>query len=138
MRFIKLNHGWNAEPNVPDVKIAVDDTDVIVRFRLNPFQFKEFVYGDEGLLTFHNCCQYRVGVPNDEGFYQYGQSRFKQYGIAWGEFYQLEDSGWESEFPDSIQVSGQATENCKHYLFYFRDDTFECIADSFNFPVIHA
>lgn len=43
--------------------IAVDDTDVIVRFRLNPFQFKEFVYGDEGLLTFHNCCQYRFGVP---------------------------------------------------------------------------
>lgn len=116
----------------------VHAADVIVRFRLNPFQCKEFSDGDEGLLTFRNCCQYRFGAPNDEGFYQYGQSRFKRYGIPWGEFYLLEDSGWEKEFPDLVQAGGQPTKNSRHYLFYFRDDTFECIAESYDFKMIRA
>lgn len=61
----------------------------------------------------------------------YGQSRFKELGVEWGEFYQIHDSNWKEDFPNPIHVSEKDTER-HHYLFYFRDNTFECIAASYD------
>lgn len=132
LNFEQLNEGWNAEPNVPDVLISVIEHNIIVQFYLNAFAFPAFSEGDTAKLTFHNCLKYRLGPPNDEGFYRFGQSRFKKYGVKWGEFYLVNDSDWQECFPDAIEVSNQRTENLQHFLFYFRDDTFECIAGSYT------
>jgi hypothetical protein len=68
-RFVKLNDGWNAEPNAPAPAVARSGNDVVLEFRLNPFQFKQFSKGDRGCLVFRNCWRYRLGGTNDEGWY---------------------------------------------------------------------
>lgn len=137
MTFEQLNIGWNAEPNAPELQIKVVDTDVVIEFYLNAYLYTQFREGDKARIVFHDCLQYRYGHPNDEGFYSYGQSRFKKYGVKWGEFYRVQNSDWEKKFPDPITVSETKAER-NHYLFYFRDETFECIAASYNMEIISA
>lgn len=133
--FEQLNIDWNAEPNAPEVNIEVHKYDVILEFYLNAFKYEQFSEEDRARITFHNCYQYRYGLPNDEGFYVYNQSRFKKYGVKWGEFYLAHGTNWKEEFPDPIVVDGQAGK-MKHYIFYFRDGTFECIAESYDIEFI--
>ena len=136
--FIKLNDGWNAEPNAPDPCIKINGTDLVVSFLMGYFQFEECSEDDIGVLTFHNCVQYRMGT-NDEGFYMYGKDRFKPYGIKWGEFYRIDNSDWKTNFPDPIRVSDcSGSKGLNHYLFYFRDEAFECIAESYEFRLTKA
>lgn len=131
IKFEQLNVGWNAEPNSPELKIEVVNNDVVIEFYLNTFMFESFLEGNKGRLVFHNCLQYRIGLPNDEGFFCYGQSRFKKYGVQWGEFYLVHNSNWEIEFPNPIKV-GNTDTKMNHYLFYFKDETFECIASDYS------
>lgn len=135
MNFIKLNHNWNSAPNGTDVNIIVSGTDLAVSFELNSLQYTEFSCGDIGTLMFHHCMQYRLGSPNLEGFYSFGESRFKEYGVAWGEFYLVEESDWQETFSDLIAVSHQRPAEMHHYLFYLRDETFECIASDYDFLI---
>jgi len=103
---------------------------------MNAFKFKDFSEGDIGALTFSNCFQYRMGPPNDEGFNIFNQSRYKKYGVPWGEFYLVKDSDWQTTFPNPIIVaSGLDTSVLNHYLFYLRDETFECIAGTWHLEV---
>lgn len=129
--FEQLNIGWNAEPNAPELEIVVKGTDIIICFYLDFFTYGNFSEGDKVKITFHNCHQYRVGAPNDEGFYCYNQSRYKRYGVKWGDFYLVHNSDWQNNFPDPIKI-GAVCANVQHYLFYFKDETFECIATSFE------
>lgn len=135
--FERLNVDWNAEPNAPNVKIDVHKHDVVLEFYLNPFEYDNFSEGDKAKIAFRNCFQYRFGFPSDEGFYIYNQSRFKKYGVNWGEFYLVHNSDWKEDFPNPLVVGGQG-ENMKHYLFYFKDDTFECIAEKYDIEFITA
>jgi len=136
LEFIQLNHGWNADPNSPNVKLKIVDLEVILSFRMNVFQYENFDESDIGTLVFHNCLQYRLGSPNDEGFFIYGQDRYKQYGIKWGEFYRIKNSNWQVNFPEPQRLNEvQNADNVNHYLFYFRDETFECIAENYDFFV---
>ena len=136
MEFEQINKDWNAEPNAPEVEITVTGNDVVVEFYLNAFQFEAFNEGDKAVLTFHDCLQYRYGNPNDEGFYDLGQSRYKVFGVKWGEFYLVHDSDWKDNFPDPVAVSNQPIDELKHYLFYFRDSAFECIAKDYKLRMI--
>ena len=131
IEFEHLNMDWNAEPNAPEVEVKVVGCDVIIEFYLNAFLYKQFSEGDKAQITFHECLQYRIGPPNEDGFYIYGKSRFKQYGVTWGEFYLVHNSNWKKDFQNPIIVSNTDIER-QHYLFYFSDETFECIANSFS------
>lgn len=130
--FEQLNHGWNADPNAAEVQVRVFPPNIAIRFPLNTLQFPQFHPGDEAVLTFHSCLQYRLGPPNDEGFFVLDQSRFRDRGVQWGEFYQVHGSDWRESFPDPIPVSPQPEEALRHYLFYFKDGTFECLALSYD------
>ena len=137
IRFIQLNEGWNADPNAPEPKIEISGTILKLSFGLNYFEFDEFTDTDIGILTFIDCLQYRIGPPNDEGFYRDGQSRFRKYGVQWGEFYRIENSDWPHEFPDKIVISEfKEQREYFHFLFYFRDETFECIGKEYSFKVV--
>lgn len=131
IKFEQLNIGWNAEPNSPELQIELDNSNIIIEFYLNPFMYDGFSEGDKAKIVFHNCLQYRIGSPNDEGFFLYSQSRFKKYGVKWGEFYLIHNSNWKREFPNPIRVRDTYDEK-NHYLFYFRDVTFECIASDYS------
>jgi hypothetical protein len=128
-RFIKLNDDWNAEPNAPAPAIAPSGNDVVLEFRLNPFQFTQFSEGDRGRLVFRDCWRYRLGVTNDEGWYL-GQCRFSKAAPAWGEFYEiLGDLKLESSPDDWVVLGAEPHAPARHFLFYLRDQTFECDAE---------
>lgn len=138
MKFKQLNKKWEAEPNASDPRIIIEENKLILRFYLNAFIYSDNEE-DVGSLELDNCYMYRLGATNDEGFYK-GECRFSDSGIEWGEFYLLEDSGWEDPFPsDRIYKNKNIDKKIlKHYLFYFRDETFECMASGYNFKVLKA
>lgn len=138
MKYKQLNMDWGAEPNAPDPQIDHDSSDGNLRltFYLNPYNDVEEEVRAE--IKFFKCYMYRLGLTNDEGFYK-GQCRFSKSGIRWGEFYQLEETDWKRTFPSDkviLQEHLMNEEGLKHYLFYFRDNTFECIAKEYQYKII--
>jgi hypothetical protein len=125
-KFQQLNDGWNAEPNAPAPSVAVSGNDVFLRFDLNAFQFPLFAEDDIGLIRFRDCSRYRLGSTNDEGWYL-GQCRYSKTAPAWGEFYEQIGPDEAADLPDDW-VNVGSDKAGRHFLFYFRDDTFECFA----------
>ena len=130
--FTQLNHGWNADPNAPEPSVSVDGGDLRLSFFLNAFQFPEFVEGSRASIRFKNCKRYRLGATNDEGWYM-GQCRFSRLAPSWGEFYEITGDPKLLMSPtDWVTVTDAGTETTEHYLFYLKDETFECLADSWE------
>ena len=130
--FTRLNDGWNAEPNAPGPNVVEDGDDVVLRFFLNAFQFPEFKEGDLGILRFSDCSRYRLGPTNDEGWYR-GQCRFSKRAPAWGEFYLATGDSNLLDAPEDWRYLAPPRGEVKHFLFYFRDNTFECVAETCEF-----
>ena len=133
--FTKLNIGWNAEPNAPSPQAQVWEHDVVLSFLLNPFQFPQFKQEDVGQLRFRRCSRYRIGSVNDEGWFR-GQCRFSKLAPEWGEFYEVSGDLRLSQCPNNWIEVGPAVADQKHFLFYFRDEEFECDAASWTFTVL--
>lgn len=135
MKYTKLNNNWDSDPNVPIPTVKLIGKNLILSFKLNYFIYKNAKEGSAGVITFNDCIMYRLGSPNDEGFYL-NQFRYSQKDIPWGGFYEIFESGWESTFPNDKKI---VTEELKdkqllhHFLFFFRDETFECIAKSWTY-----
>jgi hypothetical protein len=133
--FIKLNVDWNAEPNAPMPQVTVWDGDIVLSFFMNSFRYHQFSEGDIGQIRFRNCWRYRLGRVNDEGWYR-GQCRFSRLAPAWGEFYEVGgDLLLDQCPPDWKEVLGKDDAQ-KHFLFYFRDEEFECDAESWSLSVL--
>lgn len=130
--FEQLNHGWNAEPNAPEAAIEQSGPDLLLRFLVNPFQFPQFDEEDVGVLRFFNCARFRLGSTNDEGWYL-GQCRYSDSAPAWGEFYELSGQDPRLDEPQDWVPVDQRPETPRHFLFYLRDNTFECIASDWSF-----
>jgi hypothetical protein len=95
-------------------------------FDLNAFQYPTFSEDDIGVIRFRDCSRYRLGNTNDEGWYR-GQCRYSKAAPAWGAFYELSGPDEAANLPDDwVNVGSEQT--ARHFLFYFRDDTFECFA----------
>jgi hypothetical protein len=131
-RFTKLNHGWNAEPNCPNVEITVEDDTLTLSFRANPYLFPQFVNGQIIQLRFSDVWRYSHGGANLDGWHM-GQCRFSGIAPSWGEFYEVDGDLRLDQFSDEwCLVTNSPKPNLKHFLFYFRDDTFECDAVSWE------
>ena len=137
--FTKLNTNWNAEPNAPQVEVRMGASILVVSFLLNSFVFPEFGEHDRGELTFVDCWRYRLGPTNNEGWWK-KQCRFSQCAPAWGEFYEVAGDLLLEWLPvDSWYCCGSpAVSNSRHFLFYFRDQTFECDAAAWDFKIVRA
>lgn len=129
--FTKLNDGWNAEPNAPSPCVEMRGRDLLLSFYLNPFAFPKFTNGDVGVLRFRECVSYRLGPTNDEGWYS-GQCRYSSLAPKWGEFYEISGDESRRDLPTDWRRSFDDAQGCKHYLFYLRDETFECISKSWE------
>jgi hypothetical protein len=130
--FVKLNGDWNAEPNAPEPEVEQSADTVILRFYLNPWLFPQFSDEDVGALRFTGCSGWRLGRTNDEGWYM-GQCRYSRIAPAWGEFYEiLGDDPRRNAMNDWHQI-GPALNAERHFLFYLRDETFECVATNWSF-----
>ena len=130
--FTQLNKGWNAEPNAPDPKVTVSGTHVLLEFLLNPFQFPQFDLDDHGIVRFSGCARYRLGSTNDEGWYR-GQCRYSKVASAWGEFYEITGTDARRDEPKDWHIVDRASDASRHFLFYLRDGTFECMATHWQF-----
>ncbi|MDB5598680.1 MAG: hypothetical protein JWN71_724 [Xanthobacteraceae bacterium] len=129
--FHKLNEGWNADPNAPEPSGVLSGSDLLLSFSLNAFQFPRFAVWDLGVLRFVDCSQHRFSAINDEGWYR-GQCRYSKSAPAWGEFYELTGTAPHRDDPDDW-ITHEAPEASRHFLFYFRDETFECFAANWVF-----
>lgn len=127
-----LTTDWNADPNAPEVKLTAEDTSVTIDFFVNYFLFDKFKEGDQARVIFLNCLKYSFNSMNDEGYYM-GQYRYKYTDLPWGEFYKL-DTNWETDFPARHITLTEMTdkERLNHYIFFFKDNTFECVAESYQ------
>lgn len=133
--FLKMNEGWNAEPNSPNPQIECSGATVLLSFSMNAFEYPEFNEEDIGQLTFTNCWRYRLGSTNDEGWWK-GQCRFSKLAPKWGQFYEITGDVLLSKGPRDWKAIGRARDDARHFLFYFRDSTFECSADGWEMKVI--
>ncbi|WP_243374731.1 hypothetical protein [Microvirga solisilvae] len=132
LRFEKLNKDWNAEPNAPNPKASLSGADVLLEFVLNAQLFKQFEENEIGVLRFTKCVKYRIGATNDEGWYR-GQCRYSKVVPQWGEFYEIHGDDPARDLPtDWVPISSEKNTS-RHFLFYFRDQTFEAIADDWAF-----
>ena len=125
--FHQLNAGWNAEPYVPNPVIEVQGRDLVLKFLVNAFQFTDFAEGESGILRFVGCGRYRLGPTNDDGWYD-GLCRFSKSAPEWGEFYIVQGDAQLLDAPRDWQTITTTTGSGRHFLFYFRDNTFECVA----------
>ena len=131
--FKKLNEGWNAEPNAPNPQIKLEGQTLELLFFLNPWMYAGCWEGQYGRLVFTGVGRYRMGSTNDEGWYR-GKCRFSHLAPSWGEFYEVEGDLLLDESPgDWIEVDSSRSLHRRHYLFYFRDSTFECNAAEWQF-----
>ena len=129
--FLRLNASWNADPN--DSKSFVDAADSMVWFR---FLLNRFAYdaqdGEFGCLIFSDCFAWRLGETNDHGWYS-GQCRYSRTAPEWGEFYELTGEDDLRDRPTDWRTPPVPGRGNRHFLFYLRDETFECIAADWRF-----
>jgi len=136
-QFAKLNEDWNAEPNAPYPKVAIEGGDVLLSFDMNSFQFPQYSEGDRGTLRFSECSRYRLGPTNDEGWRK-GQCRFSRLAPQWGEFYEIQGDLMLDELCEPWVTVGPSKTKQRHFLFYLRDETFECDAASWGLTVLRS
>jgi hypothetical protein len=96
--------------------------------------YDRFVPDQTGVLTFEDCSRWRLGPTNDEGWWK-NQCRYSKIAPEWGEFYKISGDGDLRIAPRDWHVSMKQFDekSLRHFLFYFRDNTFECLARDWSF-----
>lgn len=122
--FQQLNMGWNAHPNVPHPIVETEGVEIRLLFVIDP-------YKQLGRITFRQASRWRLGSTNDHGWYL-GQCRYSSRAPRWGEFYELVGDDPARLLPGDWVVTLPENDSSRHFLFYLRDDTFECLADDYE------
>lgn len=126
--FYKLNDAWNAEPYSPQPRVSIQGQVLLLQFLVDAMQFTEFMEGEHGMLRFIGCRRYRIGPPNDDDWYD-GRCRFSKLAPEWGEFFVVQGDAALLDAPQDWQYVAPNQEGGRHFLFYLRDNTFECVAE---------
>jgi hypothetical protein len=135
-RFSQLNIDWNAEPNAPFPEVSAAGSTIELRFLLDSW----LGVSDDikaGRLTFHGCKVWRLGETNEEGWYR-GQCRYSKIAPKWGGFFELGGNDILRYQPNDWQAPQATGKGERHYLFYLRDETFECVANEWFFDRMSA
>jgi hypothetical protein len=105
------------------------------------------INGPKHTVNFKECLMYRVGDPNDEGFYGGGQphirnsTKYNKTDFPSLEFYELYEvigSDWQqSQLGEGTVIlsndyQSKEPNEYKHYLWFMRDGSFECVAKGFE------
>src|SRR5688500_12817148 len=124
--YIQITTDWNADPVSPEIKLNIDGSDLVMDIYLNHYVFDKYRNGDKVKIRFKSCAEYSLNTCNDEGYY-YGQYRTNPNELPWGEFYEIK-SGLDRNMPNPIVKILSRDSAAKHFIFFFKDETFECLA----------
>jgi hypothetical protein len=133
--FVKISDNWNADPVLPEISLKAVGVDLEMVIFLNYFAFDNYSEGDKARITFINCSKYSLNTCNDEG-YHLGQYRITPTELPWGEFYEI-TSGVNKDFAEPILELSDEHQGKRHFLFFFKDETFECLADDYKIEFIY-
>jgi hypothetical protein len=133
--FEKLNEGWDAEGGAPEPKLHTDTSGLTLTFLLSSSLNPGFREYDRGEIFFPNCWRYRLGYPNDEGW-EKGHCRFRCWAPLWGDFYEVSGDLLDGGPSDWVLLETTRSAISRHFLFYFKDETFECDAQAWSFKVL--
>ena len=133
--FKKLNDGWDAEGGAPEPSVRIEASGLTLTFFLNSGLNPKFRHYDRGQIFFPNCWRYRLGDPNDEGWHK-GHCRFRCLAPEWGKFYEISGDLLDHGPKDWVTLKSVHSDPSKHFLFYFKDETFECDAEEWSFKVL--
>lgn len=122
--FIQISTNWDADSVNPQVNLQIDRADLIMDI------YTKFTEGNKVKIKFNNCAEYSLNTCNDEGYY-YGQYRTNPTNLPWGEFYEI-ISGLDRNYPEPIIKIQADKTNKRHFIFFFKDETFECLADDYD------
>ena len=91
---------------------------------------------NKAIITFKYCSKYSLNTCNDEGYYC-GQYRIKPDELLWGEFYEI-TGGLNKDLPKPVIVHSNDNKEKRHFIFFFKDETFECLADDYEIEFVYA
>jgi hypothetical protein len=128
--YIQINNDWNADPVDPEIDLQIVGQDLVMDIFLNYFAFDKYSEGDKARITFTNCSRYSLNYCNDEGYYL-GQYRTRPSELPWGEFYEIK-GGMNRDLPEPVVDLSTNRDNKRHFVFFFKDETFECLADDYR------
>jgi hypothetical protein len=111
--------------------------ELILDFGLNFQLHPEIEEDSRGAIRFARVSRYRLGATNDEGWFR-GQCRFSRVAPSWGEFYEVEGELMLDDPRIEWREVREPSARSRHFLFYFRDETFECDADDWIYEGVVA
>ena len=129
-RFVTLDVGWAAEPNAPEPHVKVAESALTLSFFLDPL-VHEAAPNEVGAIAFAGCSRFRWDDTNDHDWYA-GTGRYSRSAPQWGRFYELIGDDPERDAVAWHKLDAGGTGE-RHFLFYFRDETFECLAERWMF-----
>ena len=130
INYNRISIDWNADPISPEIELNQIGFDLTMDIYLNHYAFENYKVGDKAKIRFINCSIFSLNTCNEEGYY-YGQYRTNANELPWGEFYEIK-SGLSRELPEPVVQLSTDLINKRHFLFFFKDETFECLADDFK------
>ncbi len=90
------------------------------------------------LVEFHRCFSTKLGAPNDEVLKGHPLSGR---GLGGYSAQRVENSPWIAELETINKVhrayDPETWRKLNHYIFWFHDSTFECVAETFTVEVFH-
>ena len=89
------------------------------------------------LIEFDRCILHKFGSPNDETLG--GHPLYKK-GLKFYSAHVVRNSNWIEEIKNISKIHDRYLpgmyDDMKHYIFCFKDSTYECIAENFSFEVL--
>ena len=123
----KLNLGFGPDIGAPSPIVLADECNVYLLFYVSERNT------GVALISFLNYASYKFGMPNDEAieghpYYPFGLLPYK--------FFEVKNSDWIIQLEQINSVherhNKQQFKKYKHYIFFFHDSNFECVAESFT------
>jgi len=136
IKLTKLNRNYESDPNVASPKIKFNQKSLVLSFELNYFTFL-FREDQIGEIVFNDCYSYQSGKPNDEGFYLndnpiWNNTNFPN--LEWNCFYEVNGvpDSYIKNFKPISENQNISSLKLKHFVFFMKEGTFECLAESYT------
>lgn len=136
IKLTKLNKNYQSDPNVAKPEVKINQKELTLLFELN-YQIYDFKEDQIGEIIFHNCYSYRIGDPNDEGFYLkdneiWNNKNFPN--LEWDCFYKVHGTpdSYLKDFKTVDKNQNNLQGKLNHYVFFMKEGTFECLAESYT------